>query len=82
MIVRLLIWCILGFLAYTIYQAIKQTLKKPDTPPEKTAQGEEMVQDPQCGTFVPRGDAIRATVRGEQHFFCSETCRQDYDKQA
>jgi len=39
-----------------------------------------MERDPQCGTFLPRGDAVEARVRGEQHWFCSTRCRDEYLK--
>lgn len=79
MLVRLLLWLIVGFLAYTVFQAIKQMLlKPPETPPEKTSRGEEMVQDPECSTFVPRGDAIKAQHKGKTHYFCSNDCRDKY----
>lgn len=79
MLVRLLIWLIVGFLVYTVYQMLRQALSKPAAPPpEKTASGEEMVQDPECGTYVPKSDAIKAQVRGETRYFCSDTCRDVY----
>lgn len=34
-----------------------------------------MVQDPQCGTYLPRRDAVRAWVKGQEQFFCSKACR-------
>ena len=79
MLVRLLLWLIVGFLAYTVFQVIKQALMKPPgPPPEKTARGEEMVQDPECKTFVPRSDAVRAQHKGQALFFCSDECRNKY----
>jgi uncharacterized protein len=76
MLVRLIIWGIIGFLIYTAYQAIRQALMKP--PPEKTARGEEMVRDPECGTYVPRSDAIKTQIRSKTYYFCSEACRDKY----
>lgn len=37
-----------------------------------------MVQDPQCGTYLPKHEAVRAWVRGEEQFFCSKACRDAY----
>jgi len=37
-----------------------------------------MVQDPQCGTYVPRHEAISAKVEGAERFFCSKQCRDAY----
>jgi YHS domain-containing protein len=81
MIVRALIWLILGFLAYTVFQIIKQALLKPPAPPaEKTARGEDMVQDPECETFIPKNDAVKALINGESTYFCSTECRDKYKK--
>jgi len=83
MLVRLILWLIVGFLAYTVFQMLKQALlKPPGPPPEKTTRGEEMVQDPECNTYVPRGDAIKAQHKGETHYFCSNECRDKYLKRS
>ena len=81
MLVRLLLWLIVGILVYTVIQAIKQAmLKPPAPPPEKTSRGEEMVRDPECGTYVPRSDAIKVQAKGATHYFCSTECRDKYQK--
>jgi YHS domain-containing protein len=36
--------------------------------------GEELVQDPQCGVYLPIGQALFRTVKGREHPFCSERC--------
>ena len=79
MIVRLIIWALLGFIAYTIVKAALHAFHAPTPPPpEKSRGGETMERDPQWGTFVPRGDAVTASVRGQQHWFCSARCRDEY----
>ena len=80
MIVRLILWAIFGFLVYTVVQAAWRAFHAAPstTPPEKSRGGEAMMRDPQCGTFVPRGDAVEARVRGEQLWFCSTRCRDEY----
>lgn len=83
MLVRLLLWLIVGFLAYTVFQMIKQAfLRPPGPPPEKSARGEEMVQDPECKTYVPRSDAVKAQHKGKNHYFCSHACRDKYLKRS
>ena len=77
--VRLIIWFVVGFLIYTAFQAVKKAfLKPPSPPPEKTARGEEMIQDPECGTYVPRSGAIKAQAKGSTRYFCSTTCRDKF----
>lgn len=83
MLVRLLLWLIVGFLVYTVVQMVKQALLKPPTPPaEKTAKGEEMTKDPECGIYVPRSDAVAAQVKGTTHYFCSAACRDKYQQRS
>jgi len=81
MFVRLILWAAFGFIVYTIVKAAIQAFHAPASPPpEKSRGGEMMERDPQCGTFVPRGDAVETTVRGKQHWFCSTRCRDEYMK--
>ncbi|PLX76000.1 MAG: hypothetical protein C0615_07325 [Desulfuromonas sp.] len=77
--IRLLLFALFFYLCYTLLNFILRSFAaKSMQPPEKTADGEAMVRDPQCGTYVPRGDAIAKTIRGEHHYFCSEACRDEY----
>jgi len=77
---RLILLALLFFLGYTLYTALIRFLKggKP-SPPPKTLQGEEMVKDPSCGTFLPKGEAIRKTVAGRTYYFCSERCQREFE---
>ncbi len=80
MLVRLILWAVFGFVLYTIIQAARSGMRSgsPRKPADKTPGGEEMVRDPQCGTYVPRSEALSATVSGQNHSFCSSRCRDEY----
>jgi YHS domain-containing protein len=39
---------------------------------------EEMVQDPFCRTYLPRSQAIRRHIRGQDHYFCSPGCIEKF----
>ncbi len=73
---KLLIYLILIFLAYKL---INRALG--GRPVEKghykttDLQGEDMVRDPTCNTYIPKDNALRAKAGGEVHYFCSEKCR-------
>ncbi len=49
-----------------------------DMSPRRGRNGEELVRDPACLTYVPRSTAVAATVAGEPLFFCSEACAESY----
>jgi len=44
----------------------------------KEQEGVLLVQDPQCGRFVLKRDAVRASFRGQIFHFCSQECRDLY----
>jgi YHS domain-containing protein len=41
---------------------------------------DELVQDPQCGVYIPKSQAISRVVNGERRFFCSRACVKLYGK--
>jgi uncharacterized protein len=41
--------------------------------------GEEMVQDPECRTYVVKSRAVTRRINGKLCLFCSETCAQQYE---
>lgn len=78
--IRLLMLGLLFYLGYTLFRSIIRSLiwRRADPPASKSSRGEEMVQDPHCGTYLPRGDALEKTVRGEKRYFCSKACRDAF----
>lgn len=43
--------------------------------------GEEMVLDPHCKTYVPKGRAVMRRVGGTTVPFCSEACARAYEEE-
>ena len=39
-----------------------------------------MVKDPNCETYVPESEALRKVVAGQEHYFCSEKCAEEYSR--
>jgi YHS domain-containing protein len=42
---------------------------------------DQMVQDPVCHAFVPRGSAVTEVVGGQTYCFCSRGCATTFQKQ-
>ncbi len=80
---RLAIGLALGYIGYRVYRKIKENLalqmRRPPTPLEEP---ETLVQDPVCGTFIPRRNALKAVQNGKDYFFCSEGCLKRFRKQS
>lgn len=77
---RLLLLAIIIYLGYRLFKSyfLEIPKKGTDISTARSPRGEEMVLDPQCGTYVPRGDALEGTVDGQKHYFCSKECRKTY----
>ena len=78
--IRLILLALIFFLGYTVVQALFRKPQKPRRPGNRTREGETMVQDPQCGAYLPLSDAIGCKVAGTQFYFCSKKCRNQYRK--
>ncbi len=80
MIRIILIFILLGL----VYQSLKIVFRSAvRAMQEKDArarlQGEEMVLDPECRTYVLKERAVARTIRGKRMYFCSETCAQKHE---
>jgi YHS domain-containing protein len=42
------------------------------------SQGEDLVQDPFCRTYVPKSQAYIAEIEDRQQYFCSKECCEKY----
>lgn len=72
----LLLFCILGV------AAIFRLVSFPPRPrrQEKTDTENLCVQDPNCGRFLAREDALTESFDGRKLFFCSPSCQRQYER--
>jgi len=74
---RLLVALVLGYLVYSLVKKGFQSFKLgqgPSPRPTQPREPEVLVQDPVCGTFIPRREALKVQKDGRDYFFCSEGC--------
>ena len=76
MIFRLLLGLALGYVVYRVVRKLREmfTFAGPTQKAPKMPQPDVLVQDPVCGTFIPRQEALKFTKDGQDYFFCSEGC--------
>ena len=73
-------------LAFVVYQAVKVVVRSALSAYRSGEQrtpripGEEMVRDPQCSTYVPRGRALARRIAGRTVYFCSAGCADAYER--
>ncbi|MFA9452883.1 MAG: hypothetical protein ACERK6_03130 [Candidatus Aminicenantaceae bacterium] len=78
MFLKLLAYAIMAVVIYLIlrfFSALNSGQKRM-APGQKTSG--VMVKDETCDTYLPKDEAIRELYQGQEHFFCSNTCRKKF----
>jgi len=73
---------ILGLLV-VLYFLIRRALRgfKGQEQPERLVPSkDQMVQDPVCLVFVPRGVAVTEDIGGQTYYFCSRLCAHKFQE--
>ncbi|MBT8340363.1 MAG: YHS domain-containing protein [Desulfatitalea sp.] len=81
MLIRLLIYFILGIIIHRVLRKLFSGPKKPrvQTGGRMPLKADDtMVQDPQCGTYIARRDGETLRIGGQTLYFCSESCKAKY----
>lgn len=82
MIFRFIVTIVIIYLGYRLLKGLflPAVRKSDDKFTRKTVpiEGEDLVEDPYCHTYVPLSDAYKAYVDGEAIYFCSKECCEKY----
>jgi uncharacterized protein len=72
---------ILIVVAYLIYRAFRKTTDSGRRSTERPGDSEVddvMIQDPYCGSYFPKRDAVHLRLDGKDLYFCSQACKQSF----
>jgi uncharacterized protein len=75
---KIIIYVVLAYFVYRIFKGLFSNNKGI----EKAGSGgviDEMVQDPICKTYIPRRDAQKRAIGGNDYFFCSNECASKFE---
>jgi len=81
MFIKVLITIVLIYVVYRVVKMFRRVNSdevkayRVDTAPP---QGEDLVQDPFCGTYVPKSQAYVQDIDGRKQYFCSRDCCEKY----
>ena len=81
MIVRFLILAFLFYILYRLFRGFKGLAGPAPRDEMRGGVIDDMIQDPQFGTYIPKGEAVRRRIDGEDRYFCSEACADRYEKE-
>jgi uncharacterized protein len=81
---RLILIAILVMIAYftvkSFFRPVRKPRPKPDFPRPEKEDAAEMVQDPECGTYIPLESAEKTVIKGQTYYFCSQKCREAFQR--
>lgn len=79
---RYIIFILFIIAVYYFIKTVTRAALKAYTRKEQDNQlpGDEMVQDPECRTYVLKRRAITRRVNGKLQSFCSEACAEQYER--
>jgi YHS domain-containing protein len=79
--IKLHMLALAGFFVYSMLSGLmRQGTGRQKKNGNRSREGEQMVADPQCGTYIPISDSVKATINGQLHYFCSKKCLREYKK--
>lgn len=76
--VRLLIYIVLLYVIYSLVKRLLLSGTKEKLKKDSSGMISEMVQDPYCKTYIPKNEAYRAVLGGNEILFCSKECAEKY----
>ena len=77
---------LISILLFVVYQAVKTVVRaasaayhRGDEVPSRLP-GAEMLQDPNCRTYIVKDRALARRVDGMTSYFCSRACAEEYER--
>ncbi len=67
-------------LTVVVVFAVRAMLASPSRKEKADTGSTDMVEDPNCHTYIPIAEAIRREIQDKEHFFCGEKCAEEYQR--
>ena len=79
--IRLFVFIILIYFLYKIINVVTQSKSAENKIfqfKSTSSGGEDLVEDPNCHTYVPISQAYKKEISGKDYYFCSKQCSDKY----
>ena len=80
-ILILALFTVLYFLLRTAVRELRERRNAGSHSANQISDKNQMIQDPNCRIFVPKGVAVREDIGGQIYFFSSRECAKTFQKQ-
>lgn len=78
---QLLFTILFIYIGYKIFKALTATRQTGTGEADSALSGVETVQDPICGVYLAKEDAVVGNLEGTRHYFCSMDCLNKFQEQ-
>jgi len=76
---RLILFIIsITILYYVLQLLMKSVLSLRRKTKRDNNEPEELIQDPYCQTYIPKGSAVKKRIAGKDYYFCNPECLRKY----
>jgi YHS domain-containing protein len=75
---RFILFFLLFVVFYYVFTYLVRNVSFWTKRPDHKAEPEELVQDPCCQTYVPKGSAVKKRIAGKTYYFCNSECLKKY----
>ena len=67
-------------LTVVVVFVVRAMLASPSRKEKADTGSTDMVEDPNCHTYIPKAEAVRRVIQGKELFFCSEKCAEEFHR--
>jgi YHS domain-containing protein len=78
---RLIYYLTIAYLIYAVVRFFQNLSKRSEAPKSRPRLSGMMVKDEACNTYVPKEEALREVIDGQEYFFCSKDCQKKFLEQ-
>ena len=75
---RLIFFVFLILILYYVLHYLIKDMSPRRKSVHKESDPDELVQDPSCQIYIPKRSAIRRSIAGANHYFCSQACLEKF----
>jgi YHS domain-containing protein len=75
---RLFLFVLLLLFLYVILHYLIRDMPVRRKRLNRESESEELVQDPNCQTYIPKKSAVKKKIAGRLFYFCNQTCMEHY----
>ncbi len=75
---RFIFFFLLFVVFYQVFTYLVRKMFFSNKRTDRKAEPEELVQDPYCQTYIPKGSAVKKRIAGKDYYFCNPECLRKY----